>query len=112
MTAKMFFKKALLVLLKICLQILYAVILIVTCSGVACVFSSPVILLYLTIMQSIAKPITILGGRIAYLWLCVMAVIFIPLMIYSVIYRIRLSIKQKKALKEAMAQAKVEGEDK
>jgi hypothetical protein len=112
MTAKMFFKKASLVLLKICLQVLYALILIVTCLGVAIIFSSPVVLGYVTVVNYLDKPITILGGKILYLWLSAVAVIFVPLLIYSIVYRIRQRVKQKKALQEAMTQAKAEGEDK
>lgn len=110
MSAKILFKKISLVLLKILLTIVYVIVLIATCFGVAIWFSSPVVLGYVTVMDYLAKPITLFNGNIAYLWLCAVSIVFVPLIIYSVIYRIRQKAKAKKAFQEALAKAKEEGE--
>lgn len=105
-------KSFLLVLIKALLNLLYAMVVAVTCFGVSIWFSSPVVLLYVTIMQGLKKAIPFFNGTILYLWASVTAVIFVPLLIYSIIYRIRLQIKKKKAIQEALAKAKAEGEKK
>lgn len=111
MTARIFFKKVWLVLLKSLLRILYTIVLLATCAGISVIFSSPVVLGYITIMDCLNKPITLLGGKILYLWLFAVAVVFVPLLVYSIVYRIKQLVKTKEALQKAKAQAKA-GEDK
>lgn len=104
--------KFLLVLIKALLHLLYAIVVTVTCFGVSLWFASPVVLGYIVVMTQINRPITLLHGNYLYLWLCAITIIFVPLLIYSIIYRIRLQIKKKKAIQEALAKAKAEGEKK
>ena len=103
---RIFLQKLLILLYKL----VYCIVLVVTCFGVAIWFSSPIVLGYVTVMTYIAKSITLLNGNIAYLWLCAVAILFVPLLIYSIIYRIRQKVKQKKAFQEALAKAKEKGE--
>lgn len=112
MNLKLAFKKFCLVLIKTLLNVVYAVVLIATCFGVSVWFSSPVVLLYVTVMQGLEKAIPFFNGTILYLWASVTAVIFVPLLIYSIVYRIRQRIKSEKAIQEALEKAKAEGEKK
>lgn len=112
MNIKLTLKKISLVLIKSLLSAVYAVVLVVTCFGVGVWFASPVVLLYVTIMQGLKKAIPFFNGTILYLWASVTAVIFVTLLIYSIVYRIRQKIKSKKAIQEALEKAKAEGEKK
>ena len=108
MSAKIFFKKVWLVLLKILLILAYAVVLILTCFGVAVCFSSPITLLYLAIMQCLEKAVTLFKGNIFYVWALTTAIGFVPLLIFSIVYRIKQKISRKKELLSAIAKAKAE----
>lgn len=108
MSAKIFFKKVLLVLLKILLSLVYAVVLVLTCFGIAVCFSSPITMLYLAIMQCLEKAVTLFNGNIFCIWALTTAIGFVPLLIFSVVYRIKQNIARKKALRSAIAKAKAE----
>lgn len=110
MQKELAFKKFLLVLLKILLSVVYAIVLIATCFFVALGFSSPLVLLYITVMQGLGKIITLFGGTVLYIWACATLAIFIPLLVYSIVYRINQKRKSKEAFQEALAKAKEEGE--
>lgn len=88
------------------LKLLYAVILVATCAFTAIVASSPFVLIFLVVLNKLAKPLMWFGGDYLCLWAVVSAIIFVPLLVYSIIYRIVQRTKQKKAMSEAIAKAK------
>ena len=110
MHPKVFFKQTLLYITRIGFFVSYYALVIFTCALTAILFASPIVLLYLTITQCLGRTLTLFNGQFIFYWLISSAVIFVPLLIYSVIYRIRLRIKQKKATQEALEKAKKEAE--
>lgn len=110
MHPKVFFKQTILYIARVGFFVSYYALVIFTCALTAILVASPIVLLYLTVMQCIGKALTLFNGQFIFYWLISSTVIFVPLLIYSVIYRIRLSIKQKKAMQEALEKAKKEAE--
>ena len=90
------------------MKLLYAVVLVLTCAFSAIWISSPFVLTFLVVLNKLNKPLALLNGDILYLWLTVSAVIFVPLLIYSIIYRIIQKEKTKKALAQAREKAEQE----
>lgn len=103
-------RKIALVLIKILRVIVYAVLLTVTCFGTALWFVSPFVLGGIIIADHLDKTIPLFNGSMFYLWLVSIIIVFVPLLIYSIVYRIKQDRKNKKALKEALEKAKVKGE--
>lgn len=110
MHPKVFFKQTLLYITRVGFFVAYYALVIFTCALTAILFASPIVLLYLTIMQYMGKALTLFNGQFVFYWLISSGVIFVPLLIYSIIYRIRLRIKQKKATQEALEKAKKKAE--
>lgn len=90
------------------MKLLYVVILLLTCATTAIGISSPIVLTYLVVLNKLGKAVTILNGDYLYLWLCVTAVFFIPILLYSIIYRIRQKIRLSRAVEQAKAQKEKE----
>lgn len=110
MHPKVFFKQTLLYIARAGFFVSYYALVIFTCALTAVLFASPIVLLYLTVMQCLGKVLTLFNGQFVFYWLISSTVIFVPLLIYSIIYRIRLRIKQKKAMQEALEKAKKKAE--
>ena len=90
------------------LKLLYAVILVLTCAFTSVWLCSPIVLAYLVVLNKLGKAVALLSGDFLNIWLVASAILFVPILIYSIVYRIKQKLTLNVKLKQAMEKPKEE----